>query len=234
MSKKSRRRRGQDREGFQQSPAALASPLRPNDQTPSSAIINHLLLPPMPKHPLLIASLGNVGRAYLNSRHNAGHIFLSALVSHLSYPPFSRSVQHGLGQISQGQDALLWQSPTLMNVSGPAVAVAWRRFKRDLDIESQGQARLVIVHDELESPLGKVKLKKGGSVKGHNGLKSCKQSLNGEDFWRLGIGIGRPVSRESDDVAAYVLSAMSGQDKEKLLSGIEEAVEELGKLSEGK
>ena len=120
-----------------------------------------------------------------------------------------------------------------MNVSGPAVSAAWKRFKRDLDPEYQGLARLVILHDELESPLGRIKLKKGGSVKGHNGLKSCKQSLGGEEYWRLGIGIGRPLSRESDDVAAYVLSSMTVEDKHRLLKGLDDAAKELGKLAEG-
>lgn len=184
-------------------------------------------------HPLLIASLGNPGRQYQNTRHNAGHLLLTALSTHLSYPPFSRSAIHAKGQISQGQDALLWQSPSYMNVSGPSVLQAWRQFVRDLDIEDQQNARLVIVHDELESPMGKIKIKKGGSAKGHNGLKSCKGSLGGMDFWRLSVGIGRPLSRESDDVADYVLKTMTVVEQEELTKGLEDAAKELERLATG-
>ena len=191
------------------------------------------LPPPMLKNPLFVASLGNPGRPYQNTRHNAGHIFLTALATHLSYPPFARSLPHASGQLSRGQDALLWQCPAFMNLSGSTVATAWRSFVRDLDIEDQKRARLVIVHDELESPLGKIKLKKGGSAKGHNGLKSCRQHLSGIDFWRLSVGIGRPTSRESDAVAGYVLSAMTTQEREDMTIGVNEAATELAMLAEG-
>lgn len=119
-----------------------------------------------------------------------------------------------------------------MNVSGSAVATTWRRFLRGLDIDDQKIARLIVVHDELESPLGKIKIKKEGSAKGHNGLKSCKQHLPGVNFWRLSIGIGRPLSRESDAVATYVLKVMTAQEKERLTGGVEEAAQELAKLAE--
>ena len=120
-----------------------------------------------------------------------------------------------------------------MNVSGPAVAGAWRTFLKDLASEERSRARLVVVHDELESPLGKIKMKQGGSAKGHNGLKSCISSLGGMNFWRVGVGIGRPESRESRLVAEYVLRKMTPVEVEKVTVGVEELAGGLGELAEG-
>ena len=98
--------------------------------------------------------------------------------------------------------------------------------------EDRTRATLVVVHDELESPLGKIKVKIGGSVKGHNGLKSCVSSLGGTAFTRIGVGIGRPESRESRDVANYVLKKMSAVEAQKVNSGVEEVAEILMKMQE--
>lgn len=121
-----------------------------------------------------------------------------------------------------------------MNVSGPAVATAWKTFLRDLpDEEDRTRAKLVVVHDELESPLGKIKVKSGGgSARGHNGLKSCVGSLGGVAFTRIGVGIGRPESRESRDVANYVLRKMSGVELQKVNAGLQEVVDTLLKMQE--
>lgn len=98
-----------------------------------------------------------------------------------------------------------------MNVSGKPVATAWRTFLSSLSSpEDKRAARLVVVHDELELATGKIKVRDGGSAKGHNGLKSVIAALPaGMDFTRVGVGIGRCASRESRDVAAYVLKKMT-------------------------
>lgn len=119
-----------------------------------------------------------------------------------------------------------------MNVSGPALAAAWKAFLRDLPNEDRTRAKLVVVHDELESPLGKIKLKVGGSARGHNGLKSCVSSFGGMAFTRIGVGIGRPESRESRDVANYVLKKMSAVEVQKVNGGVEEVAEILTKMQE--
>lgn len=119
----------------------------------------------------------------------------------------------------------------MMNVSGAGVAAAWRQFQK----ESRGEpTRLVVVHDELELGLGQVKVKSGtASAKGHNGLKSINGLLNGNDYTRIGVGIGRPESREPDTVAAYVLRKMSGVEKSKIEGSAGKVVEELRRMSEG-
>lgn len=119
-----------------------------------------------------------------------------------------------------------------MNVSGPALATAWKAFLRDLPNEDRSRAKLVVVHDELESPLGRIKARTGGSARGHNGLKSCVGSFGGMAFTRIGVGIGRPESRESRDVANYVLRKMSVVEMQKVREGVEEVVDILRKMQE--
>jgi len=183
--------------------------------------------PSRPVH-LLVASLGNPA-PYHNTRHSAGHILLKSLASHLNAPPLHRSHEYG-GVVSstttlQGTKWTFFQSPSLMNVSGPAVLKAFKTFTaqnpRSLDYE----CGLVILHDELEHDSGKIKIKRGdGSAKGHNGIKSVQQSLQsagllgnlGVRFVKVGVGIGRPVSRERDEVSGYVLGQLSGGEKMKI------------------
>lgn len=118
-----------------------------------------------------------------------------------------------------------------MNVSGPAVASAWKTFLQDLPNDDRKWANLVVVHDELESRLGEIKVKIGGSTRGHNGLKSCVKNLGADAFVRIGVGIGRPESRDSNDVADYVLRKMSVVEMEKVNQGAEEVVAVLSRMS---
>ncbi|CZR69603.1 related to aminoacyl-tRNA hydrolase [Phialocephala subalpina] len=179
---------------------------------------------------LLVCSIGNPGQ-YLNTLHSAGHSVLNVLVSSLAYPPFQKSRAVGNGLLSQGSEFTFWQSTSLMNVSGPGVVKAWTQFQR----ESRGEAtKLVVVHDELELGLGQVKVKMGSaSAKGHNGLKSINGLLKGSDYTRIGVGIGRPESRDPDTVANYVLRKMSGVEKGKIEGSAGRVLEELRRLSEG-
>lgn len=118
-----------------------------------------------------------------------------------------------------------------MNVSGPAVASAWKTFLQDLPSDDLKWANLVVVHDELESQLGEMKIKIGGSVRGHNGLKSVVKSLGGDVFVRIGVGIGRPESRNRNDVAAHVLRKMSVVEMQKVNQVAEEVVAFLSRMS---
>jgi len=179
---------------------------------------------------LLVCSIGNPG-PYLNTLHSAGHTVLSALATSLSYPPFLKSRAYANGLLSTGSDFTLWQSTTQMNISGPGVASAWRQFQK----ESRGEEmRLVVVHDELESALGQVKVRPGSaSAKGHNGLKSIGEALAGKEYVRIGVGIGRPESRDKRDVADYVLRKMSGIDRGRIESAAGKVEVELRRLCQG-
>ncbi|KAJ4302943.1 hypothetical protein N0V90_001834 [Kalmusia sp. IMI 367209] len=229
----------------------------------SSASIRPTLIP-MPlgsnaatkSYPLLICSVGNPGSTYANTLHSAGHTILSHLASRKNYRPFTKGLS-GLvsrpdnttysfgvfrgftkeiprGPPEGGDDWTFWQSTSLMNVSGKGVKKAWNEFSSQIRGEGL-EARLVVVHDELESALGKVTVKDGGaSAKGHNGLKSCQASLGGVKWWRVGVGIGRPESRAPDVVAQYVLRKMNGGEMramEKASVGVFAALRE---ISEGK
>ena len=118
-----------------------------------------------------------------------------------------------------------------MNVSGKSLSRAWREFVR----EKGADARLVVVHDELEAGLGKVSVRDGAaSAKGHNGIKSAQASLGGMKWWRVGVGIGRPESREPDVVARYVLRKMSAGEMRAMETACSGVVDALREISEGK
>jgi peptidyl-tRNA hydrolase, PTH1 family len=120
-----------------------------------------------------------------------------------------------------------------MNVSGKAVANAYNSFVRNLPEGERDTARLVVLHDELEAPLGKIKMKAGGSARGHNGIKSVVEAMRGREFVRIGVGIGRPESRDSKDVADYVLKKMKPAEIEKVRDGASEVLRILERLRDG-
>jgi PTH1 family peptidyl-tRNA hydrolase len=113
-----------------------------------------------------------------------------------------------------------------MNVSGAGVSAAWKKFQR----ENNGEGLLVVVHDELELATGEVKVRDGAaSPKGHNGLKDIKRCVQGK-WIRIGVGIGRPESREPGVVAGYVLRKMSGQERVKIEGAVGRVEGELRRL----
>lgn len=102
-----------------------------------------------------------------------------------------------------------------MNLSGPPLERAWASFLATLPSDLDRRlARLVVLHDELESPLGRVKVKTGGSVRGHKGLRSVVDQLGAKEFVRVGVGIGRPDSRKPEDVSRFVLRKISQEEME--------------------
>ncbi len=126
---------------------------------------------------------------------------------------------------------MLAKPKTFMNLSGKALGLLVRKFKiKEL-------TRLVVIHDELDLPPGKVKLKTGGGTAGHRGLESVKNSLGSADFLRIRVGIGHPSSREShkrgekgEDPADYVLGAIT---EPETLAGIAEAADIFERLFSG-
>lgn len=142
------------------------------------------------------------------------------------------------GQLEKAQPAkiatdeenwTLWQSPTLMNVSGKAVRTAFNEWRKET-AEFANNGLLVVLHDELERPLGNVRVcPAGSSHKGHNGLKSLGAHLSNTPYIKVGIGIGRPENRSSDVVARFVLRKMSPHE---LFTVQEAAGDVIGKLRE--
>jgi len=156
----------------------------------------------------LAAFLGNPGRGYAGNRHNAGRMLAQEL-------PFYSSLSwqkkfNGLYSSYNGNHFIMPE--TYMNLSGVSVQAAASFFKIDAE-------EIIVVHDELELPLGFISLKYSGGLGGHNGLRSMNKCFGSADFWRLRIGIGRP---ESGDVYDWVLSDFSLSEHEIIIPVLEE------------
>ena len=119
-----------------------------------------------------------------------------------------------------------------MNVSGPGVAAAYKAWFRSLEAERwEKNGLLVLLHDELEAPLGKLKPKREGSARGHNGIKSVLGAVpQGTEVVRIGVGIGRPESRDKEVVSEYVLRKMSAHEKSKITESVPELLQILKRL----
>ncbi|KAF2766794.1 peptidyl-tRNA hydrolase [Teratosphaeria nubilosa] len=189
--------------------------------------------------PLLICSIGNPGPTYAHTLHSAGHTVVSHLAAHLGSPPFTRDRALGNGLVSRpapagsSADWTLWQSTSYMNESGKGVKAAYGAWSRGRPAGEQG--RLVVIYDELEQPLGQVTVRtaSGLSARGHNGLKSIMAAMPQAPFARIGIGIGRPESRESNAVARYVLGKMRPAERERIGGSVAEVVQRLRQLERG-
>jgi peptidyl-tRNA hydrolase, PTH1 family len=167
----------------------------------------------------LIVGLGNPGPKYQWTRHNAGFMVLDRL-SHLAGITVSKKNFSGLcGEGNwQGQRLILLKPQTFMNLSGRSVAEALRFHK--LSVEDT-----IVIHDDLDIPFGRVKLKEGGGHAGHNGLRSLAQELSSGDFIRVRVGIGRPLH---GDVVNYVLSNFTPEEMSglpRLLDGVIDLLE---------
>ncbi|KAI1390575.1 peptidyl-tRNA hydrolase [Hypoxylon trugodes] len=164
----------------------------------------------------LIVSLGNQA-PYYECLHSAGHFALVSAQRLIgaSQPPFA-SERYGRKAClaSPSHTYTMVQSPTLMNVSGPWVAKAWKEMLENHQLKPS-ELSLVVVHDDLEEELGHVRIRKwNASHRGHNGIKSINSSLRIGDFpgthWsRISIGIGRPEARDQASVSDYVLRKMT-------------------------
>jgi PTH1 family peptidyl-tRNA hydrolase len=148
----------------------------------------------------MIVGLGNPGSKYLWTRHNAGFMVLDRL-SQISGIPVTKKRYSGYyGEGNWKNDRLLLLKPqTFMNLSGQSVSEALRFHKLELK-------DLLVIHDDLDIPYGRVKVKEGGGHAGHNGLRSLVSELGGGGFMRVRVGIGRPLF---GDAADYVLSNFS-------------------------
>ncbi len=172
-----------------------------------------------PRPPRLIVGLGNPGSEYAKTRHNAGFWFCERLARELGSSLALESRFHGMvGQIrghdrTDGLYLLLPQS--FMNRSGQAVA-ALARFYR---IEA---AEMLVVHDDLDLPPGSLRLKFGGGLGGHNGLKDITAHLGTQDYWRLRIGIGHPGDR--NEVVNYVLKPPRREEAEAIDAALDRAL----------
>ena len=141
----------------------------------------------------LIVGLGNPGEKYKFNRHNVGFLAVDYLIDELNASKISSKFK---GELFKVDNFLLLKPLTFMNLSGESV----KKVKDFYKIENED---IIVIHDDLDLKLGALKFKRGGSSGGHNGLKSI-DSLIGNDYYRIRIGIGRPESKE--EVVNFVLS----------------------------
>ncbi|WP_426753626.1 aminoacyl-tRNA hydrolase [Myxococcus sp. Y35] len=159
----------------------------------------------------LIVGLGNPGREYERHRHNIGFMVVEALLSRaradLNQEKFAARV--GQGTLA-GERILFLEPQTFMNLSGRSVAEAARFYKVP-------PADVLVIHDELDLPFGRLQLKAGGGSGGHNGLKSIVSSLGDEGFIRLRFGIGKPEGPNARErVSGFVLSNFDDAERREL------------------
>ena len=165
----------------------------------------------------LVAGLGNPGRSYAATRHNAGFWFADALATKLG-ASFAHESKFS-ADVAKTPELRIVKPMTFMNLSGRSVAGIARFF----DIPPDA---ILVAHDELDLAAGEARLKLGGGVAGHNGLRDIKAHLGSADFWRLRFGIGHPRNSAlpEREVIDYVLRPPDREEKMQIEAAIERAL----------
>jgi peptidyl-tRNA hydrolase, PTH1 family len=168
---------------------------------------------------LLVAGLGNPGRDYERTRHNAGWLALDELARRHG-GSWRSKFSGSLSEVRLGDARVALLKPeTYMNESGRSLGAAARFFK----VEPE---QVLVVHDDVDLETGRLQARAGGGLAGHNGLRSLAQHIGSQDFLRLRIGVGRPGRGDPRSVADWVLSPFAPEDDaETLLSRAANAVE---------
>jgi PTH1 family peptidyl-tRNA hydrolase len=162
----------------------------------------------------LIVGLGNPGRIYADNRHNIGFMCVSHLArtQGIRFDKKQGYARTGTGEIS-GEKVVLARPQTYMNSSGESVSRLTKRLKIN-------PTDLIVIHDDLDLPTGKIRIRQDGRSGGHKGLDSIIAHLKSRDFYRVRVGIGRPFLPETSatdkeaEVVAYVLNNFTPEEKE--------------------
>lgn len=173
--------------------------------------------------PWLVVGLGNPGERYARTRHNIGARVAERLAERLgSRLRKVRFIPIEAGEANlEGERVYIARPQAFMNVSGPPVASFAKRRKVDLE-------HVIVCHDEIDLAFGALKVKRGGSTAGHNGLKSLQQAFRSPEFYRVRLGVGRPPG--SKDPADHVLDEFTKAEREEsefLIEAGADAVETL-------
>ena len=175
----------------------------------------------------LIIGLGNPGQSYAHNRHNIGFMCLRhfARTHGIRFDKKQCQARTGAGEVA-GNKLILARPQTYMNLSGESASRLVKKFKVSLN-------DLIIIHDDLDLPLGKIRIRQGGSSGGHNGIESTIAHLGSQDFTRIKVGIGRPPMTESSaedkeaEVVAHVLNDFTPEEKEistQVITKVNEAI----------
>ena len=174
----------------------------------------------------LIVGLGNPGRTYAHNRHNIGFRCLNyfARLHSIRFDHRQCRAKVGLAAV-RGEKLLLAKPGTFMNLNGQSVACLVH--KHDIPLSD-----LLVIYDDLDLPLGKIRLRQTGSSGGHKGMNSIISALESEDFPRIRVGIGRPQAEEQsmseDAIVSYVLSDFSPQEEaiiKSVIATVSEAID---------
>ena len=173
----------------------------------------------------LIVGLGNPGRGHTNNRHNIGFMCLNHFAKRqgIRFDRKQCKARIGLGEVA-GSEVVVAKPQTYMNRSGRSVSLLVSKFNADLD-------NLLVIHDDLDLSLGKVRIRQGSSSGGHKGAGSIITELNSHDFVRIRVGIGRPVRDEGftefseDETVDYVLGDFTPDEKRIITRVIPEVSE---------
>ena len=166
----------------------------------------------------LVVGLGNPGAKYENTRHNVGFMTADALAGR-NGEPIRRVKYNALTSeaVIGGQSVLLMKPTTFMNLSGQAVSEAARFYKIPAD-------HVLVISDDVDLPLGKLRIRKSGSAGGHNGLKNIIQLLGPDQFPRLKIGVGGKPHPDYN-MADWVLGQFQGEDKKTIDAAVARAAD---------
>lgn len=171
----------------------------------------------------LVVGLGNPGKEYVGTRHNVGAAVVEALAeAHDCVLRKSRDQSLNAEISLEGKKVLLAFPQTFMNNSGQAVSSIMRRNG------ISNPENLIVVHDEMDTPPGDLRIKFGGGLAGHNGLKSITNHLHTQDYLRLRLGIGKPADKDSG--ANYVLKRPSKAEQEIFSQATQKAIEAIEAL----
>lgn len=171
----------------------------------------------------LIVGLGNPGRSYAHNRHNTGFVCLNhfARTHGIRFDKKQGKARIGTGEVA-GNQVIVAKPQTYMNLSGQSVSRLTRKFNVRPD-------SLLVIHDDLDLPPGKIRIRQGGGSGGHRGIDSIISGLGSRDFVRLRVGIGRPDITASNeaDIIDYVLSDFTPSEKQiiaQIMPKVSEAI----------
>jgi len=175
----------------------------------------------------LIVGLGNPGRIYAGNRHNTGFMCLNyfARTQGIRFDKKQGFARIGTGEVA-GSKIVLARPQTYMNLSGESVSRLVKKFDINLD-------DLLVIHDDLDLPLGKIRFHRGGGWTTHKGVRSVIDELGSGDYSLLRVGIGRPLKNEGtsessdDEIINYVLSDFTPDEKQtiaKVMPKVSEAI----------
>ncbi len=162
----------------------------------------------------LIVGLGNPGQSYANNRHNVGFICLNhfARTQGIRFDKKQGQARIGTGEVA-GNKLIVARPQTHMNLSGESIIRLVNKFNISLN-------DLIVIHDDLDLPLGKIRLSQGSSSGGHKGIDSIITHLESQDFTRIKVGIGRPAESSAKDKEAeiidYVLSDFTPEERKTI------------------